>query len=502
MQLTNPRRVAAAAALLAVGALLAAAGCSRGGGGAAGEAGLDLLFMAGRQSKIEPCGCVQKQLGGVQYESALYARYPREGSLRVDLGGYTSALNAPEDSMRTRYALQAMGGELGLDAINVAARDLRLGAAFFQDLAEHFPQAADRLVSANILPEGDATGTAFRRFRVVERPGPDGSKLQAFITGVTTEDRSPLAAGANADGFLLADLGPSLEAALASARPTDLVVVMVHGDAETARGIARDFPRADVVLCSSDRRGAGDPADAKILFNQSAEGKLLGRARLSRSGEGKWALRGKPEWLEVSPSLDPSPALVALIEDYKRGTQETIIRRPKGVAVTFAGARSCAECHAAEHEDWKSTRHARALETLAAKGMQYDSRCLQCHTVGFARDNGFYNVQESMAMAGVQCEVCHGPAADHVEAERRLRSRGIGAGGDGALEDERARAKEVLPARQVEAATCLQCHTPENDDHFVYDEKIRKVNHSGVAAAAGAGSGRDRETLDAFIAAH
>jgi hypothetical protein len=33
------------------------------------------------------------------------------------------------------------------------------------------------------------------------------------------------------------------------------------------------------------------------------------------------------------------------------------------------------------------------------------------------------------------------------------------------------------PHKAVPEATCLKCHTPENDDHFVYKEKLPKIAH-------------------------
>jgi hypothetical protein len=218
---------------------------------------------------------------------------------------------------------------------------------------------------------------------------------------------------------------------------------------------------------------------APVLEHQGSEGKILGRARAVREADGSWRIAGEPEWLEISPDLKPVPALVELIEAYKQNTQELMIQQPKGLERVYAGARACASCHTAEYEQWSETRHAHALDTLVSKGMQYDSRCLKCHTVGFARENGFYNVRESMLMAGVQCESCHGPAAEHANLQYYLRSReGLDDTSETFMERKR-RAAEVLPSREVEAKTCIECHTPENDDHFVYDEKVVKVNHRG-----------------------
>lgn len=463
-----------------------------------GGSGLTLFFMGERQSQIEPCGCIQKKLGGVQFEARLYEDRPRASSVRVDAGGFSSRLQHPEDSMRTRYAVQAMAGELDLDAINVAARDLTLGEAWFADIAGHFEGVGERLVSANIHRAGedgaDAPEPEFSPFRIVERTTEDGAPVRVLITGVATADGpgSPPGLGAALEqaGWTLAPAAESLGRVLASAPEHDLVIVMAATDLATATGLSEQFPAIDVVITSAMPRpgGAERRGPAALFHLPGSEGKVLARTELTPAGEGAWSA-SEADILEVSPDLEPAPVLVGLIESYKQSTEEMIVLKPRRTERVFGGARACGTCHVAEYEDWRTSRHARALDTLVDKGMQFDSRCLQCHTVGFGKDNGFYNVRESMGMAGVQCESCHGPAAEHVELEQYLKTRERFGDRPADFEEKQKRAAEVLPERQVAEAVCLACHTPDNDDHFVYDEKVHRVNHSGIAAAAGVGAG-------------
>ena len=50
---------------------------------------------------------------------------------------------------------------------------------------------------------------------------------------------------------------------------------------------------------------------------------------------------------------------------------------------------------------------------FVAKGGQTNSSCLPCHTVGYHLPTGFANQSATPQLAGVQCENCHGPAANH-----------------------------------------------------------------------------------------
>lgn len=74
----------------------------------------------------------------------------------------------------------------------------------------------------------------------------------------------------------------------------------------------------------------------------------------------------------------------------------------------------CGFCHPGVHDEWLTTNHATALETLEAIGQGSNATCLECHTVGFGQSGGFVDRATTDALAGVQCENCHGPGAQHV----------------------------------------------------------------------------------------
>jgi hypothetical protein len=92
--------------------------------------------------------------------------------------------------------------------------------------------------------------------------------------------------------------------------------------------------------------------------------------------------------------------------------------RVSGPAPQYAGAQACAECHQNVHTAESYTRHTGAFTNpqFVAKGGQTNSSCLPCHTVGFGLPTGFVSKEDpntNPRLAGVQCESCHGPAANH-----------------------------------------------------------------------------------------
>jgi nitrate/TMAO reductase-like tetraheme cytochrome c subunit len=79
---------------------------------------------------------------------------------------------------------------------------------------------------------------------------------------------------------------------------------------------------------------------------------------------------------------------------------------------TFTGSKKCASCHFDQYMTWKKTKHAEALTVLPAK-YKADPKCLKCHVTGFGVPTGFTTAAASAALAGVSCEVCHGPGSEH-----------------------------------------------------------------------------------------
>jgi hypothetical protein len=103
----------------------------------------------------------------------------------------------------------------------------------------------------------------------------------------------------------------------------------------------------------------------------------------------------------------------------------------------YVGADKCKMCHKVEYTSWENTGHAKATEAAkASTERQFSADCLKCHAT---------NSDE--AMAGVQCEACHGPGADYKKMS--------------IMKDlEAAKANGLIIPTQE---TCNGCHT--GDDH-------------------------------------
>ena len=87
--------------------------------------------------------------------------------------------------------------------------------------------------------------------------------------------------------------------------------------------------------------------------------------------------------------------------------------RVAGPASSYAGAQVCMACHGEVHSTYILTAHAQAFASLQRIQQDTNSSCLACHTVGYGLPGGFTNAIKTPQLEGVQCENCHGPAANH-----------------------------------------------------------------------------------------
>jgi len=173
----------------------------------------------------------------------------------------------------------------------------------------------------------------------------------------------------------------------------------------------------------------------------------------------------------------------------------------QGKEPVYVGVRVCSECHKgaeAGHQFslWRLSKHAKAHATLSHPESEEIARrsgipeaplearvCLGCHTTGadaeeWRRDETF------LIKDGVQCETCHGPGSEYIDAEVMQNRE---------LAMERGLA---MPTRQ----TCMVCHGPKGSHEVVlgpspweYETARAIIAHPRPAQPVGDPSGSDAD---------
>jgi len=197
---------------------------------------------------------------------------------------------------------------------------------------------------------------------------------------------------------------------------------------------------------------------------------------------------------------------------------------PPGASAGFLGYSSgdsedgttvCGNCHIGTDAAWATTAHAGAWETLVESG-QAQSFCEGCHTVN-QRGNAVegpagFDETPVEAYHDVQCESCHGPGLDHVEAADVVRplpsiaasstaTNGCGECHQGThhpFVEEWEQSAHATPVQRVidnaaadpiEGAACVGCHTAQGAlarfgvraDFLEADDPV--TNHLGITCA-------------------
>jgi hypothetical protein len=147
----------------------------------------------------------------------------------------------------------------------------------------------------------------------------------------------------------------------------------------------------------------------------------------------------------------------------------------------YVGSKKCKMCHLKQYKTWKETRMAQSFEILKPgaraeakkkagfdpdKDYTTDKTCLPCHTTGYGKPGGFVSIEKTPAMAGVGCEVCHGPGKGYLaKGFMTFQNK------DFKLDDLKA-VGLVLP----DSSTCTTlCHNEKNPFNKPFNWEERKV---------------------------
>lgn len=143
-----------------------------------------------------------------------------------------------------------------------------------------------------------------------------------------------------------------------------------------------------------------------------------------------------PSWLAVGTATPLHQATIT-------APAGSAFFRVSGPPPVYAGVETCEECHLSTINLWINTPHAHAFKAQQATNDAY----LYSHTVGYGLPTGFRSAAATPKLENVQCENCHGPAANH--AANYIDPT-------------------VRPRVDLAATVCGGCHT--GPQHPIYDE--------------------------------
>jgi hypothetical protein len=414
------------------------------------------LYVTGdTRGYLEPCGCRRDQAGGLPGRMTLVNQHTEGGRLLVDVGNLTSGGRSYE-LLKLHFLLEGMN-RMGYDAVNLGRREAGLDR---DTLSKIIADSRTSFVSCNVLDRKSGQ-LLTEPFRVKTVAG-----MRIGITGITEASEDEIGPGL--------EIRPAAEA-LAEVLPRlkercDFIVVLAYAGPETLRALADRFPEINCLLGGNVPQSSekAEIVNRAAAFNVNDHGKVLGRITFRRGTDGLELVGSQA--IKVADTIPPAPQMTALLQEYRDALRERNIELAstegldpiatgQTTADTYVGQDACAGCHPKAHQVSAASAHAQAYVTLTRRRSEYDPDCLRCHTVGYGARDGFFNLQKTPRLAGVQCESCHGRGGEHVKAMQ-------------------AGLRRASTFRPVTPNSCVRCHDRENSENFVYKNYWPRIAHS------------------------
>lgn len=448
----------------------------------AGAAPVRIIYSAGEQGEIEPCGCTGKEQAGGLARMVTRLREARS-AVSADKGAslfvHAGNLVLGRGELAERRAALALGrlADEGLVALTPGDLELQLGADRLEALAR---TKGVPLVVANVDRPG---GKPFGRSYLIHTLA-DGRRVG--ITGVVEPEM--VADRQVHEALRFRDPEAALEAVLGELGPRcEILVVLAHAGQSLARRIAEAFDPIDAVIVGHAEQAMARPRriGRALIVAPDLRGRHLAALDVYPERRGEPVFGVGQDWLLGAEVVADAKTQRAILS-YRKGLASLPAPAVEpGDAVRYVGDAACAGCHEAEHASWSGTLHAAAMSSLRPEWNHYDPACTKCHTVGQGEPHGFRRLDLTPSLAGVQCESCHGPAGAHV-ASPPVPGR---PGGVAMPKLTGAAAEQV----------CLECHNGEHSPRFEFKSWWRRVAHGRRALLQGWDRDRDGGLSEAEV---
>ncbi|MCA8996801.1 MAG: hypothetical protein KDA80_07445 [Planctomycetaceae bacterium] len=463
---------------------------------------LAVLVLTGDQhGYLEPCGCSERQSGGLARRGDLLRQIREDRGWPVtafDVGGTLDEQRVNTLQSRLKFSTILDGlNTLGYQGLALGKEELMLGGT--ELYSEHASlESKDGFdvpfLGQNVTIFGTKDLGTPKDYRIVE-VGDVKVGVTAIVGATTHEKLEAAGVTRNEEELRIDDPASRLPEILDQMKEegATVFVLLSHSTIEESTQLAQQFPQFQVVVTAGS---AEDPrkdpvwVGETLLVQVGKKGKNAAVVGIFPENELKFQL------LELDMDrFENLPVMRDLMASYQTTLENRYPELIEDLTVstnseaTYVGADQCKKCHTFAYSVWSKTRHAHAFESLS-KGREgqeatwisriHDPECLCCHTTGWdpqrARrsESGFASMEQTPHLAGQQCENCHGPGSRHVQFEQAWKQTGE------LTDDTRsARADMRLTLTQARENVCNRCHDLDNSPHFDFDKYWPKVNHSG-----------------------
>lgn len=414
--------------------------------------GFVLLFTGNWEAHLEPCGCTEKQLGGIDRRTETMNRIAprRQESLLVDTGPIIKKQDR-QSQLKYETFLYSLK-QLGYDTINLTPKELiLLSENLGMPPTEHSPTICSNLPAPQ---RKNFTVQSYLKKTLQY----ENHQLDCYVFSFWSPEQY-------AEKSLAEKLNPvkplsTFKKLLSSqniqpehSSADKLIIVILSADDESLIQKLQQVPAVDILVVkgTADEPELCHPKNQEtcrpMVFTTGKMGKYIVCVNIPFDSLHN-INQYKFQPVTIESDFPRDPAIVSLLEEYQlRLRLENLVedenalpRLPLTEGLSFVGNSVCAGCHTDIYSTWQKLSHAHAFETLQKIDRTYDPECVTCHTVGMKYESGYRSLESTGDLINVGCEMCHGPGSNH-------------------LLDATTDYQEIF-------TTCEQCHDHENSPEF------------------------------------
>jgi hypothetical protein len=346
---------------------------------------------------------------------------------------------------------------IGTDAVGAGEKELRFGYSF---LKANIERSGLPVVCANLYlkPSGKPALTPY----IIKTVG----KVRVGVFGLMSDKVS---FGPSQDSLKVGEPSAVARRVVAEMKrkgATVTVLLSQLGKVES-EDLAASVPGIDVLIVghASSLLMKGRMIKNTVACYGGEQGQYMGRTIVSLNPARAQAT-GECDLFMLGPEVGDRPEIVKLVKAFEDGFNEKLRKVEKERAAKaeqdkvsegpdrYLGAELCVRCHQDEGEQWKTTSHAVAWQTLVDNQKEGSPDCIPCHVVGYRKPGGFQAPADAASRGNVQCESCHGMGTMH-EAFAH-------------------------PHKTVTEQVCTTCHQGENDREWNWALKRPKILHTNL----------------------
>ena len=378
---------------------------------------LIVLSTTDVKGKTSPCGCHTPK-GGLARRAAFVDSVRAEHGqvLLVDAGGFFPETESQRDA--GPFLMSTMR-TIGTAAANVGDKELRFGYAWLRAAQK---ESGLPLVSANLWDT--RTGKpAFAPWMIV----PSG-RVKVGVFGLMSAQAD---LGPGRDSLRVEDPENAAARTVAELRrkgATVIVLLSQLGKVES-EDLVTAVEGIDVVITGRNvpMLQRGRTIKNTVACYGGEQGWYVGLTKLTLDA-GARMVSGENDMIMLGPEVEGQPRMLEVVRAFEDALNERLRRIEKeraaaasldaansdGDAVEhYLGADFCARCHKAEYDQWRTTPHASAWQTLVDQKKEATPECVRCHVLGYQKPGGFRTGDDAPRLANVQCENCHGMGTQH-----------------------------------------------------------------------------------------